>query len=144
MSNELKNSWRWRHARSLFLPLILCTIALLVSIAIEIFIYQNLWVLIAEVSLILFILGNLVKLYIQYRKLPHGSKRKMIRTILRGHLASYHNNDTSHRNICRYPDECSLNSQRTCVFHRSFLPNKKRSQTFDLFSLYSVIQNSKN
>ena len=81
MSNELKNSWRWRHARSLFLPLILCTIALLVSIAIEIFIYQTLWVLIAEVSLILFILGNLVKLYIQYRKLPHGSKRKMIRTI---------------------------------------------------------------
>lgn len=81
MSNELKNSWRWRHARSLFLPLILCAIALQVSIAVEVFISQNLWVLIAEVSLLLFILNNLVKLYIQYRKLPHGSKRKMIRTI---------------------------------------------------------------
>ena len=50
-----------------------------------------------------------------------------------------------HRNhLCFLHTTFTLNRKRTCVFHRSFLPNKKRSQIFNLFSLYSVIQNSKN
>lgn len=81
MSFNLETSWRARHARKLFLPLGLCALGALSSLVLEICIYQNLWISLGLGVVFFFLLVSEWQLYIQYKRLPEGSKGGMIRTI---------------------------------------------------------------
>ena len=88
MSNKLKNSWRWRHARKLRRTLFLSGVTFLVSILLESLIFKNLPIIASLSIFLIFILISSTRLYLQYRQLcalydnlPVGAKSKMINHI---------------------------------------------------------------
>ena len=88
MSNELKNSWRARHAKKLVPPLSLSGVTFLASILLESLIFKNLLIIVSLSMFLIFILISSARLYLQYRQLcarydnlPIGAKSKMINHI---------------------------------------------------------------
>lgn len=81
MKDQIKNSWRGKHARALFRDCLLIAIALTGNLIAEIFLFQEIWLSAGLAIILMFIAKANWRLYVQYKKLPNGSKYEMVRTI---------------------------------------------------------------
>lgn len=81
MKDQIKNSWRGKHAIGLFRAYLLIAIALIANIIAQVYLFQEIWLSAGLAIILMFIAKANWRLYLQYKKLPNGSKYEMIRTI---------------------------------------------------------------
>ena len=81
MKDQIKNSWRGKHAIALFKAYLLVAIALIANIIAQISCKREIWLSMGLAIILILIVKSNWRLYLQYKKLPNGSKYEMIRTI---------------------------------------------------------------